>query len=81
MCCTFLSDMVEYGSGDKISKVLVGTLGDFVAFFTSNFNYRIINSYPISCLLDNNYRLYNELKTSVVTPIFLNKIVTSEYKK
>ena len=34
LCCTFLSDMVEYGCGDKISKVLVGTLGDFVAFFT-----------------------------------------------
>ena len=34
LCCTFLSDMVEYECGDKISKVLVSTLGDFVAFFT-----------------------------------------------
>ena len=34
MCCTFLSDMVEYECGDKISRGVVSTLGDFVAFFT-----------------------------------------------
>lgn len=28
--------MVECECGDKISKVLVSTLGDFVAFFTYN---------------------------------------------